>query len=51
MGPELSEIGFGRNDYICADNVAKKLYVRSTNEALTSKKGPIETIIPYFVKK
>ncbi|MBV8061432.1 MAG: hypothetical protein JO126_02885 [Alphaproteobacteria bacterium] len=43
--------GFGRNDYVCADNTAQKLSVRLTNTMLTVNHGAKEYTEPYFEKK
>ena len=48
---EIGEkLGFGRDDYICADNVAKSLHVKMTNGAISNKKGPTIYTEPYFKK-
>lgn len=50
-GENRTKAGFGRNDYVCADNAAQKLSVRLTNAMLTVNKGPKEYSEPYFEKK
>ena len=42
------KLGFGRNDYICADNIAKKLHVRMTNGAISNKAAPTVYTEPYY---
>ena len=41
-------LGLGRDDYICADNIAKKLHVKMTNSTIFNKKEPIVYTEPYF---
>ena len=43
-------LGFGRDDYICADNVARKLHVKMTDSAITNKDEPITYTETYFKK-
>src|SRR6266481_2194611 len=48
---EIGEkLGFGRDDYICADNIAKKLHVKMTDVAISNKPGPTIYVEPYFKK-
>lgn len=44
------KIGLGRDDYICADNVAQNLYVKMTNSSIFNKKDPLIYTVPYFKK-
>lgn len=50
FGQSGAAFGMGRNDYVCADNREKRLYVRLTNNALTINHGPKDYSEPYFVK-
>jgi hypothetical protein len=43
-------LGFGRDDYICADNVARKLHVKMTDSSITNKNEPIIYTEAYFKK-
>ena len=43
-------LGFGRNDYICADNVARKLHVKMTNKGISNKPVPTVYTEAYFKK-
>jgi hypothetical protein len=51
FGEDSEKQGFGRNDYVCADNGAHKLYVKLTDAALTANKASKEYTEPYFEKK
>jgi hypothetical protein len=51
FGGILEHAGFGRNDYVCADNAAQHLSVKLTNSSLTVNKGPKQYSEPYFEKK
>ncbi len=44
------KMGFGRNDYICADNVAQRLHVKMTNAMLAKNGGIIAYTEAYFKK-
>lgn len=50
FGSFAEKAGFGRNDYVCADNAAQRLYVRLTNRLLTVHAAPVEYSEPYFKK-
>ena len=47
-GAQMAANGFGRNDFICADNRAKLLHVRLTNRLMTGSSRPREFTEPYF---
>ena len=51
FGAGAAKNGFGRNDYVCADNSAQRLIVKLTNSMLTVNKGAKEYSEPYFEKK
>ena len=50
FGSFAEKAGFGRNDYVCADNAAQRLYVRLSNRLLTVHAAPVEYSEPYFKK-
>lgn len=41
-------VGFGRNDYICADDVARKLHVKMTNSVISNKAASSIYTVPYY---
>jgi hypothetical protein len=41
-------VGFGRNDYICADDVARKLHVKMTNSVVSNKTASSIYTVPYY---
>ncbi len=48
---EIGEkLGLGRDDYICADKVARQLHVKITNDMVFNQKNPITYTEPYFKK-
>jgi hypothetical protein len=50
-GKGAETIGMGRNDYVCADNAAQKLYVSFTNAVLNVDKDAVKYSEPYFEKQ
>ena len=49
-GETGKSFGFGRDDYICADGVARKLHVKMTNSAISNKVDPTVYTEAYFKK-
>jgi len=48
---EIGEkLGLGRDDYICADKIARQLHVKVTNNMVSNKKDPVIYTEPYFKK-
>ena len=41
-------VGFGRSDYICADDVARKLHVKMTNSVISNKAAASIYTEPYY---
>jgi hypothetical protein len=48
FGEDREKAGFGRDNYICADNKIKKLYVKLTNSKVSSHKDPMVNTYPYY---